>query len=317
MNPFVFIVGCPRSGTTLLQRVVNAHPRWAIVNQSRWIPGFFKNVSHTSPDGLVTRECIPWLLNYRGLFPKMGISGEELEHWLEAGPLSFARFVSAIFDRYGQLQGKPLVGDKTPTYVRSIRLLHALWPEARFVHLIRDGRDVCLSTVNWKKMAARLTASFVTWREDAVTTAAMRWRWNVQLGQEAGQALGASLYYELRYEALVARPAEECTRLCTFLGVPYDEVMLRFHEGRTQDDPNLDAKRAWRPITPGLRDWRTQMRPDDLERFEATAGDLLDELGYPRAVPRPRAEALQQASQIQAQFIQDLRSRQKVLPENW
>jgi hypothetical protein len=81
--------------------------------------------------------------------------------------------------------------------------------------------------------------------------------------------------------------------LCQFLGVPYDDAMLRFHEGRERTEPNLDAKKAWRPVTQGLRDWRSQMSQQDVERFEAATGDLLDELGYERAVPNPVAEALE------------------------
>jgi hypothetical protein len=196
-------------------------------------------------------------------------------------------------------------------------MLHGLWPQARFVHLIRDGRDVYLSTVNWKRQARWLDSAFVTWRDDAVTTAALRWRWNVRLGREAGQPLGPGLYYELRYEALVVRPDQECARLCAFLGVPYDARMLRFHEGRTKANPELDAKKGWRPITPGLRDWRTQMGAAEVERFEAAAGDLLEELGYPRAVSQPRAETMSHAAQVSDAFVQDLRARSKALPEHF
>jgi hypothetical protein len=317
MNPYVFIVGCPRSGTTVLQRVVDAHPQLAIIAQSRWIPGFLKMVCRRSPDGFVTPQMIPRLLNYRGLFRKMGIGREQLEQLFANGPLTFSRFVSAIFDLYGAARGKALVGDKTPIYVRNIRLLHEQWPEARFIHLIRDGRDVCLSTINWKRQREWLTKAFSTWRDDAVTTAAMRWRWNVRLGREAGVPLGPELYYELRYEAFVHEPAEACAKLCAFLGVPYDERVLRFYEGRTKNDPTLDAKKGWRPITPGLRDWRTQMPDDAVERFEAAAGDLLDELGYARGVRNPPAEALQYAAKVEKQFVDELRARKKLLPAKW
>jgi hypothetical protein len=143
------------------------------------------------------------------------------------------------------------------------------------------------------------------------------WKWNVRLAQEAGQALGTGLYYELRYEALVTRPAEECARLCAYLGVPYEESMLCFHDGRTQDKPKLDAKRAWRPITPGLRDWRTQMAPAEVERFEAAAGDLLTELGYPRGVPQPEPGTVKHAARIRALFIENVRLGEAVLPERW
>jgi hypothetical protein len=318
MNPFVFIVGCPRSGTTLLQRVVNAHPQIAVVNQSRWIPVYFKKRTGLTAEGLATRELVPRLLEYRKLFRKLGIGREDLERLLPGGAaIPYAHYVTGVFDLYGHAQGKALVGDKTPIYVRSIGTLHGLWPEARFVHLIRDGRDVCLSTVNWQKKTAKLSSNFCTWDEDAVTTAAMRWTWNVRLGREAGTPLGSGLYHELRYEALVASPAQECAKLCAFLGVPYEEAMLHFHEGRTKTKPGLDAKHAWRPITPGLRNWRTQMSAQDVERFEAAAGDLLDELDYPRAAARPRPEALEHAARLRDRFTLDAQARGRGLPEHW
>jgi hypothetical protein len=82
-------------------------------------------------------------------------------------------------------------------------------------------------------------------------------------------------------------PAEELAKLCAFLGLPFDEAMLGFHEGRTKTKPGLDAKRAWLPITAGFRDWRSEMTAEDVDRFEA-AGDLFDESGYERDFPSPR-----------------------------
>jgi hypothetical protein len=316
MSPFVFIVGCPRSGTTLLQRVVNAHPHVAVINQSQWIPVYWKRRIGLTAEGLVTPKLVRRLLTYRKLFQELGIGREDLERLLgDGGPVPYARYVTGVFDLFGRAQGKALVGDKTPIYVRSIDTLHALWPGAKFVHLIRDGRDVCLSTINWKKQAAKLASKFNTWGEAAVVTAALRWEWNVRMGRQAGRPLGPELYYELRYEALVNRPAEECGKLCAFLGVPYDGAMLRFHEGRTKTEPGLDTKEAWLPITPGLRDWRTQMPPEDRELFEAAAGDLLDELGYPRGGPGPRPEALEHAARVREQFTKNLRARSKALPD--
>ncbi len=101
------------------------------------------------------------------------------------------------------------------------------------------------------------------------------------------------------------------------MGLPYDDAMLRFYEGREKADLGLDAKRAWRPITPGLRDWRTQMPLDDIERFEAAAGDLLDELGYPRAVPDLPQEKLEDATRIYHAFTEEIRAKGKRLPKRW
>jgi hypothetical protein len=223
-------------------------------------------------------------------------------------------FLEGVFALYGKNKGKNLVGNKTPAYVKGLPVLHAHWPTAKFIHLFRDGRDVCLSVLSWYH-ADRTAGRYSTWALDPVSTTALWWKHKVGLGRQAGQSLGQDLYYEIRYESLVTHPTEECAKLCSFLGVPYDEVMLRFHEGRTKSDPGLDAKRAWRPITPGLRDWKTQMGTEDIERFEAAAGDLLDQLGYPRAVPHPRADIMNRAARICDLFTQDLQSRGKVLQD--
>jgi hypothetical protein len=319
MNPYVFVVGCARSGTTLLKRVLNAHPQLAITKETHWIPLAYEERTGLSPDDLVTPALVDKLLADRR-FARMGLGRPELEALLDTGqPPTYAQFVTGAFDLYGRAQGKRLVGDKTPIYGLDIPLLHRLWPEARFVHLIRDGRDVCLSVQNWKRQdgGTGLEDNVTTWAEDPVTTAAVWWTWRVRLAREAGRPLGPERYYELRYEALVSNPAAECARLCEFLGLPYDEAMLRFHEGHTKAKAGLGSKKAWLPITPGLRDWRTQMPAADQERFEAAAGGLLDELGYPRAVAAPSPAALERAAEIREAFIQEAGVRGRGLPAHW
>jgi Sulfotransferase family len=131
-----------------------------------------------------------------------------------------------------------------------------------------------------------------------VPAAALWWSRLVRSGREAGAPMGRSTYHEVRYESLVAHPATEVRSLCAFLELPYEEAMLRFHEGRRREGPGLSAKKAWLPPTVGLRDWRTEMSAQDIDRFEAVAGDLLDELGYPRGAPEPSAQARRVATEI-------------------
>lgn len=316
-NPYLFIVGCQRSGTTLLRRLVSAHPSIAITPETHWITRCFDRRKGLTPDGLVTTDLVPKLLAYHR-FGRLEISRDELERFIKSDePVSYSAFVTGVFNLYGKVQGKPLVGDKTPAYVRSIPTLHTLWPEARFVHLIRDGRDVCLSIMNWQK-AENSVGRYAAWNEDPISTTALWWKLNVRLGREAGNSLRSDLYYEMRYESLVTNTAKECEALCKFLDVPYTDAVLFFHEGRTKSELGLSAKHAWLPVTPGLRDWRTQMAAEDVERFEAVAGDLLDELGYERAVPHLKREAQKHASLIYEIFTQDARSRRRhPLPKDW
>ncbi|MGH3146282.1 MAG: sulfotransferase family protein [Rubrobacter sp.] len=299
LNPYLFIVGCPRSGTTLLRRLVDAHPLIAIPREQHWLAKWFERRKGVTPEGTVTPELIDDLLEYEK-FVRLGIGREDLEGLMASGQaISYASFVSSVFDLYGQARGKPLVGDKTPAYVRSIPTLSSLWPEARFVHITRDGRDVCLSAINWDR-SARLADRFSTWREDPVTTAALWWEHMARAGHEAGGQLAPGLYHELRYETLIRNPEGACRKLCEFLEVPYEDAMLHFHEGRTKTKPGLDAKKAWLPVTSGLRDWRTEMSDEDTERFEAAVGGLLDELCYERAFPNPSPRAVEHASKLRA-----------------
>lgn len=299
-NPYLFIVGCPRSGTTLLKRLLDAHSMVSITRESHWIPRFYKKRIGLE-NGRVTPGIIPELLSYHR-FAFLGVGKDDLKRILSnAQELSYAEFVSGIFDLFGQRQGKPLVGDKTPGYVRRIRVLHELWPHAKFVHLVRDGRDVCLSVLNWKK--AKAAAGRVsTWEEDPVSTTALWWKRNVRMGREAGALLGPRLYSEVRYEALCRNPEAECRKLCRFLGLPFRGEMLRYHEGKTKDLPGLSAKSAFLPPTPGLRDWRVQMEKKDLERFEAAAADALAEFNYEPGLSRISAGARAHALRIREAF---------------
>lgn len=316
-NPFVFIVGCPRSGTTLLQRLVDAHPRIAIIHEMYWLLSWYRQRIGLTQERTVTPELVSRLVEYPKFAKRVKIGQTELEGLLkDGGNISYARFMTGVFDLYGKARGKMLVGDKTPKHILDIPALHELWPSARFVHLLRDGRDVFLSVANWER-ADRIAARFPTWAQDPVGTTALWWELHVRLGRETGRSLPPQLYYELRYETLVADPAAECGKLCAFLGVPYDDAMLRFHEGRTKAKPGLDAKEAWRPITTGLRDWRSQLSAEQTEKFEAVAGDLLTELGYARTTVRPCQETLQHATKIRSLFGEDLRSRNQLLPQGW
>jgi hypothetical protein len=316
-NPYLFVVGCPRSGTTLLRRMLDAHPELAITPETHWVPEWFEKRPGVNRNGDVTPELVQSLLEsdrFKKL--KLGDDDKVWELFEDGEPVSYARLVERIYELFGSRRGKPLVGDKTPGYTKAVPTLHRLFPWARFVHLIRDGRDVCLSATTWHQVE-RLESRFPSWRENPVSTAALWWELHVRLAREAGSRLEPALYYEMRYEELVADPSEESSALCSFLGLGYSEAMPRFHEGRTRTDPTLGSNKQWLPPTPGLRDWRTEMPGDDVERFEAVAGELLDELGYPRACPSVSAVAFEQGTHVRDVFTQDLRGRGWPLPERW
>jgi hypothetical protein len=316
MNPYVFFVGCSRSGTTLLRRIGNSHPELATIGELHWLPRWWEWRIGITPDGIVTRQILDMLLADKR-FPKLELPFKRVAELVERDPSPhYSRFVTELFDLHGEVKGKRLVGEKTPKYVRYLPTLNELWPHAKVVHLIRDGRDVALSLLEWSK-TDRNAGRFPTWDEDPVTTAALYWEWNVRLGREAEARLGPDGYHELRYEALVADPEHECRRLCDFLGLAYDAAMLRFHAGRVRSKPGLSAKRAWLPITAGLRRWQEQMATGDIVRFEAAAGDILDELSYVRGDVRASEDELERAARLRGRFADYARSGNWRVPSAW
>jgi hypothetical protein len=283
VNPYLFVVGCPRSGTTLLQRMLDNHPQLAVANDSHFIPRVVEDVP-IGVDPLLTPGLVERVRTYRRFY-RLGLPDVAVRRAAREAR-TYREFVSALYSEYGRLRGKPFAGEKTPDYVRHLPRLHVLFPWARFVHIIRDGRDAALSILEWARRD-KGPSRFELWEEEPVAVCALWWRWLVTTGRRDGRALGPARYREVRYEDLVARPETTLRELASFLGLPYAPEMVAFHEGKTRREPGLSAKKAWLPPTPGLRDWRTQVSERDAQLFEALAGDLLSELGYERSVGTP------------------------------
>ena len=147
-NPYLFVVGCPRSGTTLLQRILDHHPQLAVSNDTHFIPGAIKRAGDGT-DPPLTTELVEWVLGYR-TFSRLGLP-EATVRAAAAEARTCSEFVSALYRAFGRKHGKPLAGAKDPRYVRYLPLLHALFPWVKTIHIIRDGRDVALSTLEWAR----------------------------------------------------------------------------------------------------------------------------------------------------------------------
>jgi hypothetical protein len=282
--PFPIIVGRGRSGTTLLQAILTTHPDLAIPPESHLLVTLGRRCPrYERPEGFAMERFAVDFGRHWG-FRRWGMPEAEVRAALEASlPGTCADAVRAVYARYAALRGKTRYGDKTPIYVLHIPFLARLFPEARFVHLIRDGRDVALSYLD-----ARFGPR-------TVGAAAVSWKRFVNQGRRAGRALGPARYLELRYEDLLADLEGQVRRVCGFIGIGYEPSMLRYFEdvnavvaGTRYETEHRNLRL---PPTKGLRDWRRQMSRQDVALFEAIAGDLLFQLGYERAVPRPPLSA--------------------------
>lgn len=270
-NAFVFLVGTNGSGTTLHQAIFDSHPDLAIVGrESRFIVRLGKKREIYSRTGGFDGALFHEDLQKDERFLRWGLDQDDVAAALaDPSVEDFSAAVRSLYRLYAQSRGKTRYGDKTQAYVHDVPLLASLFPEARFVHVVRDGRDVALAHAEGSKMEQ----------------IGMSWRRRVRSGRRAGRALGPKRYIESRFEDLMEDPESAVRRLCDFLDLEFHPRMLTYYERAdeivaTGPDRHRDISL---PPTKGLRDWKRELSKDQVMRFEAIAGDLLDELGYGRA----------------------------------
>ena len=278
----VVILGVSRSGTTLLKQMLDRHPQLAIPTESYFLPQLWdRHGDHPDREALLDDlERLPRISEW-------GVKRADVEELMPGNP-TFADAIQAVYRAYAHARGKPRFGDKTPSYMQRLEVLERAFPDARYVHLVRDGRDAALSF-----LAMTRKPRFNPARPRGGASFAVQWRREVEGARRFVGGPAAGRYLEIRYERLVSDPEETLREACAFLHLDFEPAMLEYHRD-TQADTLRDHPWLAEPPTPGLRRWRDQMSPADVEVFEAIAGKLLADLGYERAfrVPSARARCL-------------------------
>ena len=271
---FPIFVGSGRSGTTLLRTIFNAHPQLAVANEPQFMGTAARQRGRLEGADLDTDMFLKTVFGNPN-YTRLGLDQRSVEAAvMSSAPETVAEGVRAVFGVYAASENKPLYGDKTPGYVVQISDLAAMFPEARFVHLIRDGRNVALSYIERP------------WGPSTVGQAALYWRSRVGRGRTAGATIGTRRYLEASYENLVDDPETEVRRICEFLDLGFEPEMLQYQSAAESFIASSHQPEAFtalvRPPTSGLRDWSNAMSEDDVALFEAIAGGLLTDLGYER-----------------------------------
>ena len=271
MDDARFIVGNDRSGTTMLRLILDRGPDLAIPPESMFLTDFDDVFEAGGPRPGEEAALMQAVWEH----PKVALW--ELDGPPPAVPPGLApadayRFiVAAPYAAYAAKHGKPGWADKTPHYVHHIDHLLRVWPRARFVVLVRDGRDVALSL---RRMP---------FGPNNAWAAAQWWARGIRAGQRAAERHPDAVL-TVRYEDVATAPATEIPRICAFLGVQYCEDMLELEKvDRSKIVPD---QASWFPtifegITTGaVGRWRSEMRGRDQRIFAALAGDELRALGY-------------------------------------
>jgi hypothetical protein len=274
--PPLFVLGVSRSGTTLLRVILDRSPGIAIPDETF----FITQLAHRHP-GVVDVEGF---LDDARRLPRLAaweVPAEELAARGRPG-MRTGEAIAAVFTAYAAKHGKPRWGDKTPQYMRHLDLIDRLFPDAQYVHLIRDGRDAALAFLDMP--AGVVTKTWAHPRSPAGF--ACEWRTEVRRAGALGRKVGTSRYLEVRYEDLVADTEGVIRAICEFAALPFEPAMLDY-AGAVDVSAKPHHQRLLQPPTRGVRDWRSQMSSEDVAAFEHIAGDVLRDLGYESRARRP------------------------------
>jgi len=259
----VVIGGCARSGTTLMRVMLDTHPNIYCGPETGLL--YIRTMTHRKISNLSR---------------KLEIHEEDLKAMMR-GTASYFQFVETLFDHLRQRAGKPRWGDKSPQNALHLdRILHH-FPDARFIHMIRDGRDTACSlrTFPQYRMVDGQRVELDT--SNPLDQCVRRWVHDVEAGM---RYRGDPRYIEVKYEDLIESDEETLIRVFGFLGEPWDEQVTKYYEiespGRSMDKMPQNPG-ATQPIYRSAHGrWRNEFTEEDKRMFKATAGDLLVMLGY-------------------------------------
>jgi Sulfotransferase family len=267
----VFVGGCERSGTTMLGAMLGAHSQCISTPETQFIEHQFQRDGF-DPNDLNPRETLASILSdrrYRLLWQQpiepASIDPSELGS-------TYPQLLSWLIRHYGRSRGKASADvwvDHTPTNFRRSLTLLALFPAARFLHLIRDGRAVAASLLP------------LDWGPNNALHAAEFWMARCAVGLAAESTLGRERVLRVRYEDLITAPESTLRRIAEFVGLEYQSAMTsgaggepgRYHEHqhRLVGHP---------PDRSRVAGWRQSLTARQIEIFEAEAGEFLTTLGY-------------------------------------
>lgn len=300
----IFVVGCPRSGTTMLSLMIHAHPRMAMPPESRFLLRSWRNRKKfgdlSSPEQrmALAKACVRTGSKVRDL----GLDPQEVLEAILAAPPTYGSAYGTIFKMFADKHGKARWGDKRPAYYQEVDLLLRLFPDAQIVHIVRDGRA---NVASLKKMP--------WWPYDSIGSMAA-WSQAEYCSRRNAKRLPADVFHVVRYESLVANPEPVLRDLCRFLEEDFHPSMLEPSEVRDI----VPEKKVWHGNlkqsvnTDRVESWRKGLEPWELGLMETVLRRKLKRWDYPISGAGERP-----SPKLVAKYAKDAFERRSAMRKRW
>jgi hypothetical protein len=270
----IFVVGCPRSGTTLLSTMLHAHPRIAMPPETRFLLPVYRDREKYGDLRLAENrrrlaEAITG--DRRTRFVDLRLDRDRIVEAIVAGPPTLGSALGTIWREYGESRGKPRWGEKRPLYSRHVDVILRLFPDAQIIHLVRDAR-ACVASLRQ-----------VPFWDGSVAAAAAIWSLSEHDLQRNRARLPSDTFYSLRYEDLTDDPRRSLRELCRFLGEQFAPEMLD-HRGAAREI--VPRRKSWHVGTRRgvnrrrAQSWTWRLDPDEIGLVQRATRRQLLRNGY-------------------------------------
>jgi hypothetical protein len=263
----LFIIGCPRSGTTLMRLIFNSHPELAIPDET----GIF--------DWLYNRPLYKKLLPLKASKNQVLVKslGEVVTKQFDALPASKRKSPKAIIDfllqSYAQREQKSYWGEKTPLNIYYLATILNIYPDATIIYMIRDPRAVASS---FKRYVDHKRGKEDFWITEDVNKAIKLWKTSVEQAMEFKNQITF-----VKYEDFVRKPQSTIQRLCEIIGLPYQDRMFEFYKNNSPDNQEVWHRETTKPVNQSNIDkWQSELSEEEIRTIERDLKDYMEKFDY-------------------------------------
>ncbi len=278
--PFFFILGRPRSGTTLIQSILDAHQNVIIPSECKVILDLYFKFGHSKELTQTLIEKIISELRQLHKIENWNINFDEVKKDLEneKGEFHFQQLIEIIYLNFQSAFSKKNIlalGDKNPAYSKFPKLLLKIFPDAKFIHIIRDYRDHYLSVKKTGLINALETVTIFLWKRSIIRMEKFAKKYPNQ-------------FLNVRYEDFVSNPENNLKQICSFLDIEFSSELLNFHKSREKTlnqykEKNIDKfhKKVYTPIDANnTQKWKRELSDREIIIADYIVGKTANEYGY-------------------------------------
>lgn len=290
MKPPLFIIGNPRSGTTLLRLMLNNHKEIVVPPECGFAVWFMNEFS----DWGKVRGTEYWI----GEFIKVLSSARKIETWgldyemlkkhlVEKAPQTYAEAVSCVYMYHGLCNSDIMPsrwGDKNNYYMDHLQEINMLYPHCKVLHIVRDGRDVACSYRKVNK--SDIKSKYAPQLPVGIREIAVEWSNNIRKVLSASEDMDDNRFYEISYENLVTQPQNTLREICQFIEEDYDDNMMSYyHRNRVDEQEPLEflqwkGKTLDPPVNDRVGVYRRELTVDEIALYNEIAGPCLQRYNY-------------------------------------